>query len=121
VRTDGDILADFARTKSESTAVSDGLDPALSRLPERQREAVLLHYVEGRTLAEVAQLTRPGRKAEPRCDGQGCRRSPGGGCIRTGGPRSSEGALLSCCGSVIAALRRDETISILPARQTEGW
>ncbi len=39
------------------------LDAALARLPERQREAVLLHYMEGRTLSEVAELTGVSERA----------------------------------------------------------
>jgi RNA polymerase sigma factor (sigma-70 family) len=45
-----------------TTALGD-LDAALARLPERQREAVLLHHLEGRTLSEVATLTGVSERA----------------------------------------------------------
>jgi RNA polymerase sigma factor (sigma-70 family) len=41
----------------EDIELGANLDVALSSLPGPQREAVLLHHMQGRTLAEVAQLT----------------------------------------------------------------
>ncbi len=47
---DGDVLELLA-----STEQSDAMNAALARLPDREREAVILYYLEGQTLEEVGE------------------------------------------------------------------
>jgi RNA polymerase sigma factor for flagellar operon FliA len=47
---DGDVLEVLA-----STQQSDAMTAALARLPDREREAVVLYYLEGQTLEEVGE------------------------------------------------------------------
>ncbi|MEM6987151.1 MAG: sigma-70 family RNA polymerase sigma factor [Pseudomonadota bacterium] len=51
-------LTDFVRRFE----VTDNLEHALSTLSAEQRSALLLHYVEGHTLDEIAQLENSGRE-----------------------------------------------------------
>jgi RNA polymerase sigma factor (sigma-70 family) len=57
VALDGDGSPGEGRVAPEEPVITRSLLEALDRLPEAQREAVLLFYVEDRPLAEVATMT----------------------------------------------------------------
>ncbi len=45
---------------TDQAAIVSHLDAALAKLPEREREAIILHYLAGHSLAEVAELKAAG-------------------------------------------------------------
>lgn len=87
------------------------LDTALMRLPERERHAVVLRYLEDRDYAEAARLAG--------CTEATMRWRAMKGLDRLRGVLAQRGAVFS--GAVLAGLLANEAAASVPAASMAGW